>query len=386
MGDTAPAIGPGGCIDWTGLDVPAIWAMLASGDSALSAEQTTAWNRTYDLLDSHARNLRTLRDNLAERWPPGRSEASAVFLEYLDKLIESVNPTSYASSSNALVLSDLTDTLAVARAKVAPLHEQWQAAAASGTADPKVQAGLNAQAAAIMAGTDEEVYQHGQRFVVPAEYEPPVGAVEPTRPFPLETRSKPQAVRPLPPASSGSVQPTNSQRTISAGGDAPLLDSLPGPSTGSGTVLSPTPATNFVDTPAGRALAPGGVIGHAAVESSIHAVRRTRMAESSKDIGRTLRPPVSGGHDEPSSIGPDPLRSPHNQPLRSNIPTDEQREPLAGTGGVYGSGPRSQKYRRQPSGEAYVEWPVDRGIPPVLMPPPEPERHDPGPGVIGIDR
>jgi hypothetical protein len=35
--------------------------------------------------------------------------------------------------------------------------------------------------------------------------------------------------------------------------------------------------------------------------------------------------------------------------------------------------------------DPYDPWAVDEGVPPVIEPGPEP-RHDPGPGVIGIDR
>src|SRR5207249_1616725 len=50
-------------------------------------------------------------------------------------------------------------------------------------ADPKKKVELNAKAAAVMAGADVEVYQQGQRFVVPPEYEPPTGDRGTTTPF-----------------------------------------------------------------------------------------------------------------------------------------------------------------------------------------------------------
>jgi hypothetical protein len=46
---------------------------------------------------------------------------------------------------------------------------------------------------------------------------------------------------------------------------------------------------------------------------------------------------------------------------------------------------RSGQDRRGRRSESYVEWEVRKGVPPVIEPGPEPN-HDPGPGVIGIDR
>jgi hypothetical protein len=56
---------------------------------------------------------------------------------------------------------------------------------------------------------------------------------------------------------------------------------------------------------------------------------------------------------------------------------------IVGGGSVVGGRPGQDGRRRR--SEAYVEWKVPKGVPPVLEPGPEPV-HDPGPGVIGIDR
>lgn len=379
MSDNSPAIGPGGCGTWTDFEVPAIWSMLASEDEALSAAQTTAWNRTFDLLDSHAQNLRRLRDNLADRWPPSRSEASAVFLEYLDKLIESVRPASYASSSNALVLSDLTDTLAVARSRVGPLYEQWQA---GGGTDPKVRAQLNAQAAAIMASTDVEVYQHGQRFVLPPEYEPPVADHGTTLPFPgsvapnrtSTSRIRPGAASrqsPLPQRSRTSSELSNQPRDEGtlAGGRAsqqlPEQQRYPN-----------RDAKHFIETPAGRAIVPGGVIGSetgpATRSQSPWRYATSRTNTPGNEIGAPTDRPASPRSGEPA------------------LPAEQSRTTPNETSGPFGGlmagggAPRSRRSSRQ--GEAYVDWHVTTGVPPVLMASAEPADHDPGPGVIGIDR
>jgi hypothetical protein len=55
--------------------------------------------------------------------------------------------------------------------------------------------------------------------------------------------------------------------------------------------------------------------------------------------------------------------------------------------GAFGGVPRAAQRRRNLSDPApYVQWTVPVGGPAVLSAKPEVRRHDPGPGVIGIDR
>jgi hypothetical protein len=387
MSDGFPDIPPGGCVNWTAFDVPTIWAMLAYEDGTLSVEQANAWNRTYDLLASHAKNLQALRDGLAERWPPERSEASAVFLEYLDELIGAVNPTSYASSSNAVVLSDLIDTLAAAKGELAPLHQQWQA----GTGDPKLQAELNARAAKIMASTDVAVYQHGQRFVVPPEYEPPLGTVESTSPFSAGDTT----VRPL------RTMPTEGQPTAlpSAARFAPgSPDSRDGGPALSWTANQPTPIGGpaerepsppvFADTPAGRVLSPGGVIGNLGGRPISSTPEADVIGDPRSNGG--LKAPL--GSRESAAINSqateaEPTRNAHlNKSTQPGPKAAESRESWGGVGGMLGGGRAATRRNWTEGGDRYVDWPVSRGVVPVLLPPPDPQTHDPGPGVIGIDR
>ncbi|MEN3304117.1 MAG: hypothetical protein V7603_319 [Micromonosporaceae bacterium] len=381
MSDGYPDIGPGGCGTWSSFDVPAIWSMLAYEDGVLSVEQATAWNRTYDLLASHAKNLQTLRDSLVERWPPEHNEASAVFLEYLDKLIGSVNPASYASSSNAVVLSDLVDTLAEAKGKVAPLHEQWEAAAASGTADPKLQGELNARAAEIMSSTDVAVYQHGQRFVVPPEYEPPTPQFESWTPFQVDPTPSSSsgsahysAVRPL---SSGSGQVLR-PRVKTPVGEAPILSNesrLPLPA--AFQVHPPVPPT-FSDTPAGRVLAPGGIVG---------SLPRGDLAPRSKATTPATRPGSRRAVGYSTSEAANRTAKNGSSVAGMSTESGTGANPREGSlGGLFGGAGSPRTQRRERQGEPYMDWPVPDGVPPVLESPPEPQRHEPGPGVIGIDR
>jgi hypothetical protein len=52
-----------------------------------------------------------------------------------------------------------------------------------------------------------------------------------------------------------------------------------------------------------------------------------------------------------------------------------------GRGGLAGAAASRRRRRDDEDG-----WAVASGVPGVLTPDPEPDQHDPGPGVIGIDR
>lgn len=74
-----------------------------------------------------------------------------------------------------------------------------------------------------------------------------------------------------------------------------------------------------------------------------------------------------------------------------NISGEGQARPTSpvaegGVGGFLGGRSAMPSGRAREQGEAYFEWPVAEGVPPVLTSSPESALHDPGPGVIGIDR
>ena len=59
------------------------------------------------------------------------------------------------------------------------------------------------------------------------------------------------------------------------------------------------------------------------------------------------------------------------------------------TGQSYLAGQRKGRDERERGSQTWDPddpWSVEHGVPPVLEPAEEPSFHDPGPGVIGIDR
>jgi len=72
------------CVNWTLYDVPAIWAMVGPEREWVSREQTGAWLRTSEMLDSHSSNLQALRERVAEHWSPEGSQESRAVIEELN--------------------------------------------------------------------------------------------------------------------------------------------------------------------------------------------------------------------------------------------------------------------------------------------------------------
>jgi hypothetical protein len=183
----------------------------------------------------------------------------------------------------------------------------------------------------------------------------------------------PPSIPPVPPldhisAGSGPAGGSSAPATgpVLSGGPGPGRGSAPGPvdaPIGAGPQVGPGPSGSlWVDTPAGRALRAGAVIG--------------------------MPPPPTTG--SPDGAG---TRTGGRQPGRPSAAA-VSGEPVGsgerGGGGMlgapYGGGMRPRQDRRGGRrSEPYVEWKVREGLPPVLEPGPEPT-HDPGPGVIGIDR
>jgi hypothetical protein len=389
MAEPQSNIGPGVCVAWWSFDLPTIWSMIEGEGSSAPWDHAIAWRTTCEALDAHTTNLKLLRDKLVERWPPERSQASAAFLDCLNGLIDSVPRASSASATNANALSDLTDILANAKARVQPLYEQWQANVNSGEPDPKVQASLKDQAALIMYQADEAVYQQGERFVVPPEYEAVPTVIEPYTPF-------------LPPTGSGSVSGGRASSTVPPVHVSPLPDASTAPAPGAGApilsgggvappgpeVLPGLPASQprVMETPAGTGLVPGLVIGLGMNNAfdSYGAGRARLTVPGMKGSAGGLRN-SSGGFTESGALGAANGESARRGAAALPGGSEGAGSP-GGMGGMLGGAGAGGQRRRLDGGEAYTEWPVAGGGPAVLMPPREPDDHDPGPGVLGIDR
>jgi hypothetical protein len=361
-------LGAGGCVNWTTYDVPQIWAMLEPENEWINALQAAAWNRTFDLLDSHRIVLEKLRRDLSSRWSPETSQAAAVYLTQLDRLIDSITTTSHAASGNALGLSAIADSLLDAKAAIRPLRERWQRDAASRDT-------LRDQTRRIMASADAAVYDHAQRLTMPPDF--------------LEPRRMSEATQSLVPAaetarSSQSTAITH-ERLEQAGGrtrdlvDDPLVITDTGwPIAGqleSQVSLSalakpdvPQP-TDPIENTYPTIQAPSPIIGRQPPTARYWSATRTPTAPvvdkatQSDDPASRIRPETWG----------------------SSYPDTNGEVPWSTNNGSVQRRDSRQRSGRLP---CEVSWETRHGVSPVLEPPPAPDRQSfaPGPGVIGIEQ
>ena len=376
----------GAYTDWSGYDVPKLASFL---DEDLSAawSQVRTWGQTYDLVSRHVEVLRRTRGALAAAWPPERSQAAQAFFSVLDELIASMDEMQGMAVTNGASLHGILTSLGDTKRTVDALHEQWKVVDAVESAkgeyyDPSSLDELNQQAQARMRTNDEAVIEYYPYLSVPTPYTPPhprrektTGPMKgPDGPTPIGGKpssgptSRPPAIPPVAPlASSGT---STSGPTLSAAPRASLQgesavhsgrqDSSSARdwsqvSAGAG-LLDPSNRSWFVETSSGRALRPGGVIGGPSAEPSVVPGQQGTRQESG--AGASVQ-------EEPGR-GINPVGGVLGGPLASGIQGDR----------------RSRVGRLPPE----TEWEVRTGVPPVLLPPPEPTKHDPGPGVIGIDR
>ncbi|MEU4213779.1 hypothetical protein [Actinoplanes sp. NPDC026623] len=116
-----------GGTDWNSKDVRYMWAMVANQETDTHFDVVEGWRKTADLTSTHIGQVTQYRDNLASVWPPSKSAASAAYIERLNKLIADLQTTHDAASANYTAFSTVTLTLSLARTKLKPILEQFEA-------------------------------------------------------------------------------------------------------------------------------------------------------------------------------------------------------------------------------------------------------------------
>jgi hypothetical protein len=383
----------GGCTDWSRFDVPALAGIL-NEDLSSSWAQVSAWWQAHDLTREHLAVMRQARETIVRVWPPQTNQAAAVYLDQLDALIASMDNMRAAAEANGRALAGILTVLDNTRETVDDLHGRWPrqqeswwsevgtvASAATGNpvglADVSValassdeKARLNAQAQATMHAADQAVYEYLPQLVVPQPVIPPPGdEVKPvtTAGDGRGSSSGRGAFRAptIPPAAPPGSNSVDGAPTLTGDGSpsqgGPSGMGLPGlgqPAPGTDTVPGVdrmAPGSAWVQTPVGRALRSGAVIG--APTDLIEPGAGGAAGRTSSDARDLSRPVASEAGLEGGLLG----------------------------GGMGAGRPAGRRLRRTMPPD--TEWPVRQGVPTVLEPPPDREiRHDSGPGVIGIDR
>ncbi|GAB3873184.1 hypothetical protein ACFPIJ_01370 [Dactylosporangium cerinum] len=371
--------------------LPELWEMIAADDAADAHLHLATLRRQQTALETQRDRLRVLRDQLAEAWPPDKSEAATMFLQRLNDMIDAFASTARGAAEVRVGVEIVADAISHARGQLAPLVERY--AKAQTLPDPRVgrqaQKVIDQEARRILIEADVTVRDATSKFAV--------GLPDYTR---ISTRTS------IPPASGG----TNSTGGSAAGGGgtkgaSARLNGLLSPRFDPPEPISAGVIGEEILLAEGRSdTAVGGSlpVEHGAGQSGVGPA--TRYQEPIAGVGRVLGIPTSNGmaatgvgpgvmRGSPGSvIGRSPVSSISGSARGRSVPsaTPSRFTPSSGRPSAGGYQDRSfDEYvarRRERDDEPGERWTVDRGVRPLLESSPPSLTHDPGPGVIGLDR
>ncbi|WP_432987289.1 hypothetical protein [Dactylosporangium sp. CA-233914] len=387
--------------------LPDLWKSVAAEDPEAGFAHVNALNRLRVALEQQRDNLRIHRDRLVEGWPPERSEAAATFVDRINGLIDVLTATAGATGRICVGVDEAYSAMREVRRQLESMMAQYskRPAGAGLTVSNAGNPQLDQQARDAYIAADAKVVRASVLINsgIAWHYQK-----EDSR----ELASTDQSGVAGPGSSGGSH--TSGQNAQSAMLRAPVFDPpVPsGADDGSsafeggrvrgddGLMLTGgsgvQPASAGTSVPTSVPGPTGLIIGNDGAKTGSPAVGRVDpFALPPGSVIGTSRPTGPGG-SQPGAV---PMAGPGS---RTN-PTATSRRSAAGrsigqpdAGGARGNGPASGGYRDR-SFESYVErrrskhtegeelWSVEEGVPPVIDVATE-RPHDPGPGVIGMDR
>jgi hypothetical protein len=392
-----------GYSNWAAYRLDDIWEMVRDEDGRVNWSQYYAWRRMARLCEEEADQLDKAVNQLIERWPDRPGTAAEAFKTFVGGMTSSMRETGAAATANADALHELTIKLLTARAQIATLIEQrtayhqaeqqmieYTAAVGRPRPDQPIQAPppmpqqppdywwehLDRRARNVMAEADSAIAAEATRFQRPPPYRP-IWTDGPD-PGPDETGELNTAL----PSDSPEPMTVGRIHAPQSGIQDPSLHELP-------PVLDGEPISNgphAVDPvatidPRGLHPAPtrdvsapnspyplGGVIG---------GPKQTTNRSTVPAHGPTTRPGITAPRPTPGPSGG----------LGPVIPPPMASRPAGSAGAtVVPAGRATSHYRRRRAKDPDDPWAVSEGVPAILEPSLEPTTHEPGPGVIGIDR
>lgn len=382
--------------------IPQLWASLQGEDNDGVWRTVNAWQQTAQAVDVHIGVLRQAREELIAAWPPQGSEAATSFVNYIDNLILSMDTTADRAASNYTALSHIVTGVVVAKQEMQPLYEAWKQANPAGDARLHAPTGSTPQSAiqqlvakawAVMEKADARITEAVATMEAPPRYEPIRGDIDYTNSNDraadagangasigagYSTAYAQQPVIPAPVSVDGSATLTGTTTTLTSS-----------PPSGSPTVPTATSGNSLPSRPSGQppiigALAPVGSLipGNATLRPGAQGVAPRQLVAPGGTIGGTS--PAGTTRAMPSTVT-QRVMSPGGVIGSSQSGQSGQgaRPGILSQPGVGGLRRDDEKRQRFDPDEP---WLVKEGVPPVLEAPPEQARHDPGPGVIGIDR
>ncbi|MFF5226882.1 hypothetical protein [Dactylosporangium sp. NPDC000521] len=378
--------------------LPQLWEMLAADDAEHAHLHLATLRRQQTALETQRDRLRLLRDHLAEGWPPEKSEAATMFLQRLNDMLDALAATARGAADVRVAVALIVNAIEDARHQLAPLVERY--AKAEAVVDPRVSQKakkvLDQEARQILISADGTVRDANMALQVA-----------------LPTYARISMLTDVPPANGGTDDVAGGRGGNGVGGENRAWERLgelrpprfdpPAPVTadvaGDDVVLAEEPGEVQAN-----GLRPGGT-----GMGSSNGVPPLGSLEMNPVVGRVLGVgPVSG---MPVSVNDGMVRGVGGGAMRG-LPGGVigAAPPTSARGGVMrptAASARSAPAGVRPSGagrhqdrsfEEYVarrraqdtghdeQWAVNQGVTPLLEALPPVQTHDPGPGVIGLDR
>lgn len=339
--------------------LPQLWQMLAADHPADAHLHLATLRRQQTALETQRDRLRALRDQLAHAWPPEQSEAATAFIQQVNDMIDAIALTARGAGELRDNLVHVTDAIARARVEMEPLVADYERAGAA--ADPRVTAHaqrlLDDRARRILVTADATVAEALGKLDVPL---PSYSR------FSWDRREETGSTTPASTSSSGGAagRGGSSVRTVLP---SPRFDP-PSPHFAPPAPVLEQDGFNLTGMPQAGELGGSGGSGGAApgIQSGVRSV--------TADGGLVLRGPAAPGAD-PAAAG------------ARTVPAQTAGRPFIGSPAAARPTPADGNRGRDPHGAATETWSVREGVAPVITPPSAPRRdHDPGPGVLGIDR
>ncbi|GGM32642.1 hypothetical protein ACFFX1_05115 [Dactylosporangium sucinum] len=405
--------------------LPELYAMVANESDAAAVAHLQAWEQQHHLLVTQKQRLESLIAELENYWSPTRSEASLAFIDRLKQMVRTIDLASISAARIWGGLGHIADALNDTKRDLGELRAQYDDPTAAAKAFNKRalpqlpenlapsqsvipgldklmtrehQERLDEKARAIMVSADQRVAEATETMGTMPE----LGRIDeglrlnPGEPTSTASQSG-SPYRYVPTPTFEPPQPTSIGQPILAEGPSvasgppttphiepvqvPLND---GPNITSSFVVLPGSSRTPVESQAFRTGVLGEPPGQAAMRGTPAKTAASPSALPYPGVIGGGAPPPAGAQARHRGVrdGSAVLRPPRIREERS------EGGGRSADGGWFDRSFAQYAERRQDrqQSDQGTMWDVEEGVPPILEAPHLPAAHDPGPGVIGIDR
>ena len=392
--------------NWQSYTVPELWSLLKNHDTENHWKQVSGLRKTYELTQTHLSRLQQYRASLTESWPPEKSEAARVYVASLDKLIASVQDTYDTAQANYNTFSTATTAISQSRSKLQKLYNEYtekqqkkqeyesRVAAEKDSLLPGTSLGkppvtdaelkqLDFKARAIMSGLSGELVEARVQIRQPKPYQP-VAWREPNSNDDIYGigNGSPPIIPAIVPVGGAPIAPSVT---------SPATAPIPAPTApASGPILGgagPLPAPPVTVTPISPGVIPPTPAGPGSGILPPFTIPGAASPFNPASGGLT-KPGAGGIASAPRAMPPGGLiGSTPGMGVGQSRTSGRRINPVGGviSNGSPLAGRTSERLRREHEPAKHWDpdnpWETDDGVTPVVLPPPEPGRIDPGPAI-----